>query len=165
VSRPTTIVRARPLTSVVAGALLASACGNPTPPSRTVIVPPPGIHCPAAPSPGISVFVSTLPPEIAGDINAESANMIAPFNARLVPAATAAGPRIVDLNEDLSMDVADWISPFDGLHPTEAGYQEIARVWAGVIQSTFELPLFSAATTNSSSPVRLKNVIRGDAKR
>jgi hypothetical protein len=63
------------------------------------------------------------------------------------------------------MDVADWISPFDGLHPTEAGSQEIARVWACVIQSTFELPLFSAATTNSSSPVRLTNVIRGAAKR
>jgi lysophospholipase L1-like esterase len=42
------------------------------------------------------------------------------------------------------MDVTDWISPFDGLHPTAAGYQEIASVWFAAIRQSFEVapPVF-----------------------
>jgi len=112
---------------------------------------------------GVPVFVSTLLPEISGDLNAGSASLIASFNSLLVPAGSSAGARIVDLYQDLSTDVTDWISPYDGLHPTEAGYREMARVWAANIQSAFELPLFSATTTNVSSPARLKRAVRGTA--
>ncbi len=114
---------------------------------------------------GVPVFVSTLLPAISGDVNGGAASLIAPFNARLVPVAIAAGARVVDLNADIAMDIGDWISPYDGLHPTEAGYQEMARVWAGYIQSTFELPLFSATTAHISSGSSLKRVIRAPHKR
>jgi hypothetical protein len=43
--------------------------------------------------------------------------------------------------------VTDWISPYDGLHPTEAGYQEMAQVWLTSIQNAFELPRGSSVTT------------------
>ena len=74
--------------------------------------------------------------------------MIAPFNALLVPVATNAGARVVDLFSDIAGDLRDWISPYDGLHPTEAGYQEMARVWFNSIQNAFELPRSSTVTTS-----------------
>jgi lysophospholipase L1-like esterase len=86
------------------------------------------------------VMVGTLLPEIATDLTHGGAPaLIVPFNAQLVPAATAAGARVVDLYSDIAMDATDWISPYDGLHPTEAGYQEIARVWFANVQSAYEL--------------------------
>lgn len=100
---------------------------------------------------GVRVLVGTLLPEIGGDVNARSVNLIGPFNSQLVPVATSAGATVVDLYGDIVTDVADWISPYDGLHPTEAGYQEIARVWFKSIQSAFELPPSSIVTTASRS--------------
>jgi len=104
----------------------------------------------AARNRGVRVIVGTLLPEIAGDVNAGPANLIVPFNNQLVPAAT--GATVVDLYGDIVTDVTDWISPYDGLHPTEAGYQEIARVWFNSIKSAFELP--SSPTTATSGSVR-----------
>jgi lysophospholipase L1-like esterase len=87
------------------------------------------------------VMVGTLLPEIATDLSHGGApDLILPFNAQLVPAATAAGARVVDLYSDVAMDATAWISPYDGLHPTEAGYQEIARVWFASVQNGYELP-------------------------
>jgi lysophospholipase L1-like esterase len=97
---------------------------------------------------GVRVMVGTLLPEIAGDRNASAVNLIVPFNAQLVPTATNAGARIVDLYSDIATDVTDWISPYDGLHPTEAGYQELARVWFNNVQNAFELPPSSTVTTS-----------------
>jgi lysophospholipase L1-like esterase len=88
---------------------------------------------------GARVMVGTLLPEIPGDINAGSSGLIVAFNNQLVPAATGAGAVVVDLYGDISADVTDWISPFDGLHPTEAGYQEMARVFFNTIRNAFEV--------------------------
>jgi len=101
----------------------------------------------AARARGVPVLVGTLLPEIANTIHGDSAPLIAPFNAQLVPAVSAAGARTVDLYADISGDIPDWIS-YDGLHPTEAGYAEIARVWFGTIQSLFE----STATITAARP-------------
>jgi lysophospholipase L1-like esterase len=97
---------------------------------------------------GLPVMVGTLLPEIAADLTHGGApDLIVPFNTQLVPAATNAGARVVDLYSDIAKDVTDWISPYDGLHPTEAGYQEMARVWLNSIQHAFELPRGSSVTT------------------
>jgi lysophospholipase L1-like esterase len=93
---------------------------------------------------GVRVLVSTLLPEIPGDVNAGAASLIVPFNNQLVPVATSAGAIVVDIYSDIVKDVTDWISPYDGLHPTAAGYQEMARVWFNSINSTFEQPSASA---------------------
>jgi lysophospholipase L1-like esterase len=98
----------------------------------------------AAESRGVRVMVGTLLPAVARFVSL--ANLIAPFNSRLVPAATTAGARIVDLYSDIVTDVNDWISPYDGLHPTEAGYQEMARFWFSNIHDAFELPESSVRT-------------------
>ena len=97
-------------------------------------------------SKSIQVMVGTLLPEIAGDYRAGAVNLIVPFNSQLVPVATNAGARVVDLYSDIVMDVTDWIAD-DGLHPTEAGYQEMARVWFNNIQGAFDLPLSSTLPT------------------
>ena len=81
----------------------------------------------------------------------------------LVPAATNAGARVVDLYSAIAMDVTEWISPYDGLHPTQGGYQEIALVWFNAIRSAFELPLTSTVTTGAKA--RPGTVIRRGFRR
>jgi len=98
----------------------------------------------AARSLGVRVLVGTLLPEIPGDVNAGSAPFIVPFNSQLVPVATSAGATVVDLYSDIVNDVTDWISPYDGLHPTAAGYQEMAQVWFNSVKSAFEEPSIPA---------------------
>jgi hypothetical protein len=79
-----------------------------------------------------------------------------------VPAATNAGARVVDLYSDIVMDVTDWIA-YDGLHPTVAGYQEMARVWFNSITSAFEVSPTSAVRT--SHLVRPDTGVRGGSRR
>jgi lysophospholipase L1-like esterase len=112
---------------------------------------------------GARVIVGTLLPEIAGDVNAGSSYLIVPFNSQLVPAAIGAGATVVDLYSDISTDVTDWISPFDGLHPTEAGYQEIAQVFFNSIKTAFELPPSSTPTTTRQ--LVLRTAIRRGSRR
>jgi lysophospholipase L1-like esterase len=113
----------------------------------------------AAQSRGARVMVGTLLPQIAADLtHGGTPGLIAPFNAVLVPVATNAGARVVDLFSDIAADLRDWISPYDGLHPTEAGYQEMARVWFNGIQNAFELP--RSSTVTASGGVRQGTVHR-----
>jgi lysophospholipase L1-like esterase len=108
----------------------------------------------AARSLEVRVFVGTLLPEIAGKVNGNAANLIKPFNSLLALVATSAGATVVDLYGDIVTDVTDWISPYDGLHPTEAGYQEMARVWFNSIKNAFELPSTSTVLPHRVGPGR-----------
>ncbi len=99
---------------------------------------------------GAQVMVGTLLPQIAGSINAGAVNLIVPFNTLLRPVAAGAGAREVDLYADIAADLTDWISPYDGLHPTAAGYQEIARIWFKSLQIAFEM--MPASTTVANQP-------------
>jgi lysophospholipase L1-like esterase len=118
-----------------------------------------------AQSRGARVIVGTLPPEIAMDLTHGGApDLIVPFNAQLTPTAASAGVSIVDVYGDIVRDVEDWISPYDGLHLTEAGYQEMARVWLNSIQLNFELPPAPTIRTNMSK-VLSHVVVSGGAKR
>jgi lysophospholipase L1-like esterase len=103
---------------------------------------------------GVRVLVGTLLPEIAGGARASPAYLIVPFNSLLVPVAQSAGATVVDLYGDIVTDATDWISPYDGLHPTEAGYQEMARVWFNSIKNAFELPSTSTAPSQQIGPGR-----------
>jgi lysophospholipase L1-like esterase len=103
---------------------------------------------------GVRVLVGTLLPEIPGGVRAGSASLIVPFNSLLVPVAQGAGATVVDLYGDIATDVTDWISPYDGLHPTEAGYQELARVWFNSIKNAFELPSASTVLSHQFGPGR-----------
>jgi lysophospholipase L1-like esterase len=46
---------------------------------------------------------------------------------------------LVDVYGDLATDLSQWISPYDGLHLTEAGYAEVARLWFAEIESAYEV--------------------------
>jgi lysophospholipase L1-like esterase len=102
-----------------------------------------------AQSRNVRVMVGTLLPQISADLShGGTPDLIVPFNAQLVPVAVSAGVRVVDLYSDILTNVTAWISPFDGLHPTEAGYQEIARVWFTALQSAFEVPQSARPTAS-----------------
>ena len=52
--------------------------------------------------------------------------------------ALANGALVVDLHSAFAADVPDWIGP-DGLHPTIAGYQEMAQLFFDTIRTSFEI--------------------------
>jgi lysophospholipase L1-like esterase len=106
---------------------------------------------------GIPVMVGTLPPQIAADLtHGGTPELIVPFNNQLRPMAMSAGATVVDLYADLSTNVTAWISPLDGLHPTAAGYQEIAKVWFNAIKTAFETSSSPTPTATTFSPLPLK---------
>lgn len=98
---------------------------------------------------GAQVVVGTLLPQIAGLLRAAAPELMAPFNAQLVPMATAEGATVVDLYAGLQPNLPSWISPLDGLHPTAAGYLQIAQLFSGVIITKFE-------TTAPVTPTRVR---------
>jgi lysophospholipase L1-like esterase len=113
----------------------------------------------AAQGRNVRVMVGTLLPEIAADLtHGGTPELVVPFNAQLVPVATNAGALVIDLYSAVATDVTDWISPYDGLHPTAAGYQEVALTWFNAIRSAYELPLVPTRTTGG--PPRPKPLAR-----
>jgi lysophospholipase L1-like esterase len=64
------------------------------------------------------------------------------FNTRLMDLASQTHATLVDLRQTFP-PTSQYLS--DGLHPTQSGYTEIAKVFNTVIQSTFEV---SATTTS-----------------
>jgi len=90
---------------------------------------------------GAKVIVGTLLPQVPPLLRATTPDLIVPFNAQLVPMATAEGALVVDLYTPFLTNTAEWISPLDGLHPTAAGYQEMALLFFNAIQSTYEVTL------------------------
>jgi lysophospholipase L1-like esterase len=67
----------------------------------------------------------------------DTAALIVPFNAQLVPLAQASGATVVDLYSAFVSDAPDWIGP-DGLHLTVAGYQEMAQLFFSAIRTNFD---------------------------
>ena len=61
--------------------------------------------------------------------------------------AKSEGALVVDLYAGFLADTPDWISPLDGLHPTPAGYQEMARLFFDTVRAMFEVPSASTSTT------------------
>jgi lysophospholipase L1-like esterase len=92
-----------------------------------------------AQSSGVQVVIGTLLPAVPGALFQSTVDLIAPFNDQLVPMAVASGAHLVDLHSAFLADMADWIGP-DGLHPSQAGYQELAQLFFAAIQTTFETP-------------------------
>lgn len=89
---------------------------------------------------GARVIVGTLLPQIPGLHRAVAPELMAAFNAQLVPMATSEGASIVDLYTGFLVDLKAWISPLDGLHPTPAGYSEMARLFSTRIIPELESP-------------------------
>ncbi len=105
---------------------------------------------------GTHVMISTLlpqnpPGQCACRVTATTASWIQPFNAALLQMADSAHVAVVDMYAAMQADVADWISPLDGEHPTAAGYQEMALVFEQHIQAAFEVSAASSPSRTGSS--------------
>jgi lysophospholipase L1-like esterase len=98
----------------------------------------------AARSRGIKVIVGTLLPQVPPLLRAVAPDLVVPFNTQLVPMAQSEGALVLDLYAAFLTNTADWISPLDGLHPTAAGYQEIAQLFFNTITAAYELPTTTA---------------------
>ncbi len=92
-----------------------------------------------AESSGARVVVGTLLPAVPGALSPGTPDLIVPFNAQLVPMALGTGALVVDSYSAFLLDMADWIGP-DGLHPSPAGYQELAQLFFAAIQTNFARP-------------------------
>lgn len=88
---------------------------------------------------GAVVVVGTLLPAVPGALSPGTTGLIVPFNAQLVPMAQGTGALVIDSYSAFLADMADWIGP-DGLHPSPAGYQELAQLFFAAIQANFERP-------------------------
>jgi lysophospholipase L1-like esterase len=100
------------------------------------------------------VMVGTLLPMAPSYANAGFVDQV---NARLATVVPGRGATLVDLNSDIRQNIPLWISSVDGLHPTPAGYQEMAKVWFNAISSAYEVKASQSprkATSGSSRDAR-----------
>jgi lysophospholipase L1-like esterase len=114
---------------------------DPTSPSASIAAGVTGVGAliAAAHARNVQVLVGTLLPQISMDLtHGGTPDLVVPFNASLVPMATNAGAQVVDLYSAIATNTTAWISPYDGLHPTESGYQRMAQVWFDAIRTAFE---------------------------
>jgi len=107
---------------------------------------------------GARVIIATLlpqnPPGQCGGCRSTTttASWIQPFNSALTAMAHNTGTPFVDMYSGILPDLADWISPLDGEHPTAAGYQQMAQIFLKQIEASFEItPASSPSRTGSSA--------------
>ena len=101
-------------------------------------------------------MIGTLLPQVPPLERAVAPDLIGPFNAQLIPMAISEGAIVVDLYSAFLADTNDWISPLDGLHPTPAGYQEMALQFFNAVKSNFEAaPVLGVASRTATGPMRL----------
>ncbi len=86
---------------------------------------------------GAVVFLGSLTPSRPGGRNTIQPETISAFNDLLRRVAAAQAAIFVDLYSPLSLDVQAFIGQ-DGLHPTELGYQVIARAFVEAIGARLE---------------------------
>jgi lysophospholipase L1-like esterase len=102
---------------------------------------------------GIHVIVGTLLPATPGALLPGTVALIDPFNRQLIPMALANGAQVVDLYSAFVDHMPDWIGS-DGLHPTAAGYLEMAQLFFDTIRTSFEaLPSRSPAASVNAMPL------------
>jgi lysophospholipase L1-like esterase len=87
---------------------------------------------------GARAFIATLPPPRPSGSKAVALSLIQSLNANIRETARGEGAVLVDVFQALSTNVELYIS-FDGLHPTEAGYQRIADTFYAAIRQDLEV--------------------------
>jgi lysophospholipase L1-like esterase len=90
---------------------------------------------------GVVVMLATLPPERPGAAKTLPTSVYNEFNRQITGTAQDEGAQLVDLSHELSLGSIG----SDGVHLTEAGYQEMANVFFRHIQSSYEQPAQTAA--------------------
>ena len=100
---------------------------------------------------GLRVFLATLPPQIPGGSRAGAQPLLVPANDQIRALAASQGATLVDVYQALQGSVSTFIGS-DGLHPTQAGYEAIARAFFDTIRQRLEVPPTTTWTGLSSPP-------------
>jgi lysophospholipase L1-like esterase len=85
---------------------------------------------------GVIVLLATLPPERPGAQKTLSSSQYNEFNKQVVATGQDEGAQIIDLSRELSLSAIGQ----DGVHLTEAGYQEMANIFFTHIQALYDQP-------------------------
>jgi lysophospholipase L1-like esterase len=85
---------------------------------------------------GVTPMVATLPPQRADSPKGGGAALLGRYNEGLRGMAAKKGAILVDINAHVSLDLIGQ----DGLHPTEAGYQQIAEIFREALSARYESP-------------------------
>jgi len=83
---------------------------------------------------GVAVLLATLPPERPGGPKTLPTGIYNEFNRQITGTASDEGAQLIDLSHEMSVASIG----VDGIHPTEAGYQEMAGIYFKHIQSLYE---------------------------
>jgi lysophospholipase L1-like esterase len=83
---------------------------------------------------GVVVMLATLPPERPGAPKTLPASIFNEFNKQIIGTAQDEGAQLVDLTRELNLSAIG----IDGIHLTEAGYQQLAGVFFTHIQALYE---------------------------
>jgi lysophospholipase L1-like esterase len=101
---------------------------------------------------GLKVVIATLPPEnpsaptTSGNCSAryQAWQSVAPFNVSLKSMAAQENIPVADIFQALNSNVSTYID-CDGLHPTPAGYEAMAKTFYDVVAKNFEAPSTTTA--------------------
>ena len=93
---------------------------------------------------GAVAIVGTIPPMREDGPKAGCPSCVEPYNARVVALTSARGARIVDIYALLKADMPRFIGA-DGIHPTAAGYDVMAKGYYDAIVAWFETRTAGAA--------------------
>jgi lysophospholipase L1-like esterase len=85
----------------------------------------------------VRVYLATLPPQDPAGSRGDGAPYVPELNRKIAALAADKNATLVDLFNGLGGSPVGVIG-VDGLHPTPAGYQMIAQIWADAIQATLE---------------------------
>jgi lysophospholipase L1-like esterase len=86
---------------------------------------------------GVRVYVATFPPQDPAGSRGAGAPYLPELNRKIAAMAADEGATLVDLFNGLGGSPVGVIGA-DGLHPTPAGYQMIAQIWADALEATLE---------------------------
>lgn len=90
---------------------------------------------------GVTPFVATIPAQRAGGRRGAAAALVAPYNDALKTMIARKGARLVDVHAQLPLALIGQ----DGLHPTDEGYQTIAKIFQTALAAVYEQPPPTAA--------------------
>lgn len=84
----------------------------------------------------VAVLIGTVPPQVTGEYRAYAPEVVAALNAAIKDLGARAQVPVVDVYAAIAADLAQNMGP-DGLHPSAAGYEAIARAWQQQIDTSF----------------------------
>lgn len=85
---------------------------------------------------GVTPFVATIPAQRAGARRGGAAALVAPYNDALKTMIARKDARLVDVHAQLPLALIGQ----DGLHPTDEGYETIAKIFQTALAAVYEQP-------------------------